>query len=180
MLTAAIFIPIVAAVLLPLLWRRAPTAAPAFGASADVCADPPSDGVGLTTGAVVARPPISAEIEAPEARSFERRLQIVATAVAAVPLLLLFVTWLRFAGTGTFELVEAVGWIPTLGVAYRVGVDGLSLPLAAMTALVFVAATVYPVDLRGRPRPYFALMLFLEGVSVGVFLALDLFLFFVF
>ena len=109
-----------------------------------------------------------------------RRLQAIATVVAAIPLALLGATWLGFEGTGGFESVESVDWIPTLGVGYRVGVDGLSLPLAAMTGLVFVAATMYPVDVRGRAPTYFALMLFLEGVSIGLFLALDLFLFFVF
>ena len=110
----------------------------------------------------------------------ERRLRLIATAIAAVPLGLVAVAWLRFEGTGSFELIEAVEWIPTLGIGYRVGVDGLSLPLAAMTGLLFVVAIAYPVDLRGRPISYFALMLFLEGASVGLFLALDLFLFFVF
>jgi NADH-quinone oxidoreductase subunit M len=105
---------------------------------------------------------------------------VVSTIVAAIPLVLLVVAWLRFGGTGGFEQVETVEWIPSLGVAYRVGVDGLSLPLAAMTALIFVVAVLYPVDLRGRPVAYFALVLFLEGVSIGLFLALDLFLFFVF
>jgi NADH-quinone oxidoreductase subunit M len=109
-----------------------------------------------------------------------RRLQVTATAISAVPLLVIAVAWLRFAGTGGFELVEAVDWIPTLGVGYRVGVDGLSLPLAAMTALLFVVSVAYPVDLRDRPGPYFALLLFLQGISLGLFLALDLFLFFVF
>ena len=108
------------------------------------------------------------------------RLRIVATAAAAVPLVLLIVGWTQFEGTGGFELVEQVPWIPTLGIGYTVGVDGVSLPLAAMTALVFTVAIAYPVDLRGRARPYFALFLFLEAASLGVFLALDLFLFFVF
>jgi NADH-quinone oxidoreductase subunit M len=110
----------------------------------------------------------------------ERRLQAIATAIAALPLVLIVLAWLRFSGTGGFEQVEALDWIPTLGISYRVGVDGLSLPLAAMTALVFVVSIAFPVDLRGRPIAYFALMLFLEGVSIGLFLALDLFLFFVF
>jgi NADH-quinone oxidoreductase subunit M len=110
----------------------------------------------------------------------EGRLRIAATAIAAVPLVLLAVAWLRFGSTGSFEQIEAVDWIPTLGIGYRVGIDGLSLPLAAMTALLFVVSIAFPVDLRGRPIPYFALMLFLEGISLGVFLALDLFLFFVF
>jgi NADH-quinone oxidoreductase subunit M len=110
----------------------------------------------------------------------ERRLRTVATGTAAIPLGLLALAWLGFKGTGGFEQIESIPWIPTLGIGYRVGIDGLSLPLAAMSALLFVVAIAYPVDLRGRAAPYFALMLFLEGVSVGLFLALDLFLFFVF
>ncbi len=109
-----------------------------------------------------------------------RALQRLATVIAAIPLVLLGAVWLLFQGDGGFEQVESVDWIPTLGIAYRVGVDGLSLPLATMTALLFVVAIAYPVDFRDRPLAYLALMLFLEGVSIGLFLALDLFLFFVF
>lgn len=108
------------------------------------------------------------------------RLRLVASVIGVLPLGLLVAAWVRFEGDGGFELVESSEWIPSLGVSYRVGVDGLSLPLALMTALVFAVAIAYPVDLRGRPGPYYALMLFLEGVSVGLFLSLDLFLFFVF
>jgi len=108
------------------------------------------------------------------------RLRLIASVVGVVPLLILLGAWARFDGGGGFELVESSEWIPTLGVGYRVGVDGLSLPLALMPALLFAVAIAYPVDLRGRPGPYYALMLFLEGVSVGLFLSLDLFLFFVF
>ena len=96
----------------------------------------------------------------------------VALGISLVPMVLLVVTWAKFDATGGFELVESAAWIPTLGVAYIVGVDGISLPLAAMTALVFVASIAYPVDLRGRPREYYALFLFLECASLGVFLAL--------
>ena len=113
------------------------------------------------------------------ADSAVRRLRIAATVVSCVPLVVMVVAWLRLGSDSGFQLVESASWIPTLGVGYRVGVDGVSLPLAAMTALIFVASTAYPVDWRGRPKQYFALMLFLNGVSVGLFLALDLFLFFV-
>src|SRR3546814_12549617 len=92
----------------------------------------------------------------------------------------MIVAWLRFDGDGGFELVESMSWIPSIGVSYRVGVDGLSLPLAAMSALLFLVAVAYPADLRGRPRQYFAAFLFLEGPSLGLFLALHLFLFYVF
>ena len=108
------------------------------------------------------------------------RLRLIASVIGVVPLVVLLGAWARFDGDGGFELVESSEWIPTLGVGYRVGVDGPSLPLALMTAVLFAVAIAYPVDLRGRPGPYYALMLFLEGVSVGLFLSLDLFLFFVF
>lgn len=182
MLTAAIFIPVFAAAALFLFPRRKPAT------PADVT-DPPGVGTLAPSGASsgigsVAAPAMIAAHEpklpaAPDVQ-FERRLQAIATAISAIPLALLVVTWIRFSGTGDFELVEEFQWIPTLDVTYRVGVDGLSLPLAAMTAFVFVASIAYPVDLRGRAVPYFALMLFMEGVSLGLFLALDLFLFFVF
>ncbi|MGI8758953.1 MAG: complex I subunit 4 family protein [Acidimicrobiales bacterium] len=113
-------------------------------------------------------------------RLADRSARLVAIAVAAAPLAILVVAWLRFEGSGGFELVESVPWIPTLGVGYKVGVDGVSLPLAAMTSLLFLVSVAYPVDLRGRARQYFAAFLFLEAASLGVFLALDLFLFYVF
>ena len=103
-----------------------------------------------------------------------------ALVAASVSLLLLIVVWVRFDGAGSPEQIESMSWIPTLGVGYKVGVDGISLPLAAMAALLFLAALIFPEDLRGRARGYFAVMLFLESASLGVFLALDLFLFYVF
>ena len=113
-------------------------------------------------------------------RRHARIVRPVAVGVAAVPLVLSVIAWIRFTGNGGFELVERTDWIPSLGVSYAVGVDGLSLPLVAMTALLNVAAIAYPVDTLGRPRAYYALFLFLEAASLGLFLSLDLFLFYVF
>ena len=120
----------------------------------------------------------------------ERLLRGVAAATAFIPLCISAIAWHRFHGdvvTGLssgvatgFDQVESASWIPTLGARYVVGLDGISLPLVAMTALLFLAAIVYPIDYRGRPKAYFALFLFLESVSLGVFLALDLLLFYVF
>ncbi len=113
-------------------------------------------------------------------RFTERTARGFAIAISVVPLVIMVVAWIRFdRGTG-FDLVESVTWIPSLGVGYKVGVDGVSLPLAAMTALLFAVCVAYPVDLRGKARHYFAAFLFLEAASLGVFLALDLFLFYVF
>ncbi|WP_341855492.1 hypothetical protein [Brachybacterium sp. GPGPB12] len=55
--------------------------------------------------------------------------------------------------------------------SYHVGVDGLSLPLVAMTTIVFLACAVYALRQPDRPRIQAALFLFLQGVSLGVFVA---------
>jgi len=109
-----------------------------------------------------------------------RTARLIAIAVALVPVILMAATWVQFQPGADFQLVESVPWIPTLGVSYRVGVDGLSLPLAALTAILFLASIAYPVDRKGRATEYYTIFLFLEFASLGVFLALDLFLFYVF
>ncbi len=103
-----------------------------------------------------------------------------AIGVSLVPLAIMVVAWFRFRLGAGFQLVEAAPWIPALGITYKLGVDGLSLPLAAMSALLFTISMIFPVDLRGKARQYFAAFLFLEAISLGVFLSLDLILFFVF
>ncbi|MEX2134502.1 MAG: NADH-quinone oxidoreductase subunit M [Acidimicrobiia bacterium] len=113
-------------------------------------------------------------------RERERLARWFAFGVSLVPLTLVIVAWVRFEGGPGFEMVESARWIPSIGVTYQVGVDGLSLPLVALTALLFSASIVFPVDLRGRARQYYAAFMFLEAASLGLFLALDLILFFVF
>jgi NADH-quinone oxidoreductase subunit M len=112
----------------------------------------------------------------------ERTLRLVATAVSAVPLALLVVAWFRFdlGSHQLFQLGERAEWIPTLGVAWSVGVDGISLAIVTMAAVVFTAAIAYPVDTRDRANQYYAWLLFLEAVSVGLFVTTDLLVFYIF
>lgn len=81
---------------------------------------------------------------------------------------------------GGFQLAERVAWIPTLGVFYSVGVDGISLPLVLLTTvispLVFLAS--WRVD--QKVKAFHALFLLIETATLGVFLALDGFLFYLF
>ncbi|NGZ05816.1 MAG: NADH-quinone oxidoreductase subunit M [Magnetococcales bacterium] len=81
-----------------------------------------------------------------------------------------------------FQLLERHAWIPSLGIEYRLGVDGVSALFLPATALLFLAAVVASWHLAQRvmPRLYFALLLFLEGVTLGIFCAADLVLFFLF
>ena len=81
---------------------------------------------------------------------------------------------------GSLAYEEQVPWIPGVDSSYHVGLDGLSLPLVAMTAVVFLACAVYSLRDPDRPRTRAALFLALEGVCLGLFAAADLLLFFVF
>lgn len=82
--------------------------------------------------------------------------------------------------SGGFEFEERAAWIPALGASYHVGIDGLSLSLVVLTALLTFLAIVYSWKVEQRPREYFALFLVLETGLFGVFAALDLLLFYVF
>jgi NADH-quinone oxidoreductase subunit M len=114
-------------------------------------------------------------------KQYERYARPLAIGTSFVPLIVVVVAWAQFdIGTAGFQLIESAEWIPSLGVSYTVGVDGLSLALVALTALLFTVSIVFPIDDHGKPRAYFATFLFLEAISLGVFLALDLILFFVF
>lgn len=110
-----------------------------------------------------------------------RQSRLIAAGFATTSLLALVVAWLMFDPAGPlFQHIDEVRWVPSLGVAYRVGVDGIALAVASMSALLFVAAIVYPFDTAGQPRQYYAWLLFLQAMSLGVFLVLDLLLFYVF
>lgn len=80
-----------------------------------------------------------------------------------------------------YQFVESVPWIPQLGIGYKMGVDGISVWLVLLTTLIFPVAIWFSADsIHERERGYYALMLLMETATLGVFLALDMFLFYVF
>lgn len=106
--------------------------------------------------------------------------RVTAIGTAVLALLALVVVWAGFTPGAGFQAVFEAPWIPALGVAWRVGVDGISLPLTLMSGLLFVAAIAWPMEREVNARAYYAWFLFLEGASLGLFLTLDLLLFYVF
>ncbi len=111
----------------------------------------------------------------------ERIARILAALFAAPSLLLLLLAWSQFnSGGSDFQFVVDRPWIPAVGAGFRFGLDGISLAVATMSALLYFVAACYPVDFRGRARQYLAWVLFLEFASLGLFLTLDLLLFYVF
>lgn len=87
--------------------------------------------------------------------------------------------WLRGIDAG-FSQVEQLSWIPSLGIAYRLGVDGISFPIVILTTFLFLTALIYSAKIEKRANTYVMLFLMLEMACLGVFMSLDLFLFYVF
>jgi NADH-quinone oxidoreductase subunit M len=107
-----------------------------------------------------------------------RWLALVASLVA---LALAVAVAVRFRpGEPGFQLGAAADWVPAFGVRYRVGVDGVSLPLVLLATALTPLAIVGSWRSIDRPRGYLALLLVLETAMLGVFVSLDLFLFYVF
>lgn len=97
----------------------------------------------------------------------------------SLSLLTSLLIWTRGIPAG-FNQVEEISWIPSLGAAYRLGVDGISYPLVLMTAILFLSAMIFSAKIKKRANAYVSLMLLLEMACLGVFLSLDLLLFYVF
>ncbi|MGH3089399.1 MAG: complex I subunit 4 family protein [Rubrobacteraceae bacterium] len=83
--------------------------------------------------------------------------------------------------TTDLQFTERLEWIPDLGMTYALGLDGLSFPLLLLTSLISLSAVVASLTLiRERVKGYFAWFLLLEFAVLGVFVAQDWFLFYVF
>lgn len=78
----------------------------------------------------------------------------------------------------TLQLVESYPWIPQLGLNWSLAVDGLSMPLIVLTALVTTLAILAAWKVNHKPRLFYSLMLVMYSAQIGVFAAQDLLLFF--
>lgn len=83
--------------------------------------------------------------------------------------------------TADFQFVEQLPWIETFNAQYLLGVDGISLPLILLTTFVTPLVVIAGwTIIKERAAQYFAAFLFMEGLMIGVFSALDALLFYVF
>ncbi|HEX2185361.1 MAG TPA: NADH-quinone oxidoreductase subunit M [Chloroflexota bacterium] len=114
-------------------------------------------------------------------RGHDAAVRAVALATAGACLVL---SWglLGFFDRNSAELqfVEQAPWIAELGMTYRLGVDGLSLPLVLLTTLLTLVALIASKSIEKSQKGYYAWMLLLEFSILGVFMAGDWFLFYVF
>ena len=78
------------------------------------------------------------------------------------------------------QFTEHMKWNPRLGMAYDIGVDGISLPMIVLATVLCFIAVLASSHIRDKPRGYYLLMLLLETAMLGVFMAQDWVLFYVF
>lgn len=79
-----------------------------------------------------------------------------------------------------FQFSEYWPWLQSLGLSYRLGMDGLSLPLVCVNSALGLVAVYSSADTIHRPRLYYALLLIISSAVAGAFLAQNLLLFFLF
>ncbi|MBM4329968.1 MAG: NADH-quinone oxidoreductase subunit M [Deltaproteobacteria bacterium] len=109
-----------------------------------------------------------------------------------IRLVTLIVTLLEFAfslplffqfrlDTPAMQFVEKVPWIPEYGISYFLGIDGISLFLVLLTTFFTLISVIYCWnDIQDKVKEFMICLLFLETGMIGVFVALDIFLFYVF
>jgi len=83
-------------------------------------------------------------------------------------------------GTAAMQFEERVVWIEAFSIHYHLGVDGLSLPLIVLTALITVIVVIAGWGISDRSNQYMGAFLILSGLMSGMFAALDAMLFYVF
>src|SRR5919112_602463 len=106
----------------------------------------------------------------------------LALAVSVATFVVTLLLWYYFRpGGAEFQFVERVPWIPAFGIDYYVGIDGISLLLVVLTAFLTPIALLSSWESVERNVKVFSVfLLLLEAAMIGVFISLDLFLFYVF
>ncbi len=130
-------------------------------------------------------PGLPADSAEADVRARQGLAKYLALAFSLITLVVVIIIAVKFQiGGPNFQFTETYSWIPAFGVHYALGVDGIALVLIAMSAVlmpVVILASWNDADAgRHSVKTYFALMMTLETMMIGVFAATDVFLFYVF
>src|SRR6266702_4251288 len=112
----------------------------------------------------------------------ERLAKQVALVVSVVVFAQTLLLWSRFnVASADFQFVERHAWIPAFGISYFIGVDGISLLLLVLTGFLTPLALLGSWEsVHNKTKAFCMFVLLLESAMIGVFVSLDLFLFYVF
>ncbi|MCP4749891.1 MAG: NADH-quinone oxidoreductase subunit M [Proteobacteria bacterium] len=101
--------------------------------------------------------------------------------IIAIPLFVYFDKTVKgVTSVGEMQFVEKLPWIPSLGIEYFIGVDGISISMILLTLIIGVVAALASWRINQLERGYFAMFLLLQTAMLGVFVALDMILFYLF
>lgn len=102
-------------------------------------------------------------------------------AFSLIPLALSLLVFFSYdQAQGGFQFMESMVWFPQINATYKVGVDGISLPLIVLTCFLTPLAMIFSTSIDKSPKAFFALFFLLETAVLGVFISLDLIVFFLF
>ncbi len=111
----------------------------------------------------------------------DRLMRIGGLAFSGVTFLVSLVVFARFrVSEADFQLVERVDWVKDWGISYHLGIDGISLLLVMLTALLFPICFLASGHVTTRVKEYVLALLLTEWAILGVFCALDMVLFYIF
>ncbi len=115
----------------------------------------------------------------------DREIRYAAVAISGVALALVtvIVANFDFGNAGELQFVTEVGWIDAINAEYKIGLDGISVPLFFLTYLLIFLCAIYTVKILpspGKPKAFLSLMFLLQTGMAGTFIAFDLILFFIF
>ena len=111
----------------------------------------------------------------------ENFIRYFTLAITLICLGLAIFIWTQFnAGAAGYQIQDKIDWIPSLGISYHLGIDGMSMLLVFLTTLLAVTACLASFTIKTRVKEYFSLYLLLITGLIGVFVALDLVMFYVF
>ena len=109
-----------------------------------------------------------------------KHARAVALLTALATLAISLVVWVHLPGDGSIGLVERIPWVPSLGIEYYLGVDGLGALMVVLSAIVTLMAVDASNRVHHSPNLYFALVLALESGLFGTFTALNFYHWFIF
>jgi NADH-quinone oxidoreductase subunit M len=106
----------------------------------------------------------------------------VGTIFSAISLVLTILVYLAYdpSNIERLQFIEQVPWLPQVGINYILAVDGISLPMLLLNGIVIFTGALISWNIVDRTREYWVLLLLLAAGVYGVFVSIDLFLFFVF
>ena len=108
-------------------------------------------------------------------------IKTLAAGVGAIDLVLALLLYFSYDKVSAgYQFIEKIPWVPQLGISYHVGVDGFSLPMVLLGALVVLCGSLVSWNVDDRPREFFSFLMFLGTSILGVFASLDLFQLFFF